>query len=143
MWMVVLLPLGMLLVGHGLANLAAPTGRVADAVTLSGGTRVVTSVETVTRKVRGRIVRVADKVYVHVPLVVIHVDHRTIRVPAHKLPLRSAAAVVANPLVTVRVEVPTTVYLPTTVTVTTTATTWVPTTTTISLPLTSGDPPAS
>lgn len=79
-----------------------------------------TGVETrvVRRVLRGHVVTVHDKVYVQVPVVVIRTDHHTIRIPAHKLRLRSASATVADPMVTVYIPVPDTVYTPTTVTTT-------------------------
>jgi hypothetical protein len=146
-FLVALIPIGMLISGWGLSERVSPLSADSGAVTTitNRGTEYVTRMRTVERKVHGRIVHVEDKVYVQVPLVVVHVDHRTIRVPAHKLPLRSAAAMVASPLVTIHIPVPTTVYVPTTiyatVTSTVTSTTWVPTTTTISLPFTTGEPP--
>lgn len=139
MWMLALLPLGALMFGHGLANLAAPT---ASRIVLGPGrthTDFSVSTRIVAKKVRGKLVHVEDKVYVHVPLVVVHVDHRTIRVPAHRLPLRSGSALVANPLVTVYVDVPgPTVFVPTTFTTTATSvsTETITIPTTITLPLT-------
>lgn len=97
---------------------------------------VSTQVKTVKRVVRGRVIRREHKVYVWVPVVIVRTDHHVIRVPAHKLPLRSASATVANPLVTVSVAVPTTVYLPSPpVTVTTTVTDLATTTITVSVPI--------
>lgn len=100
-------------------------------------TGTVTTTRTVERRVHGRIVRREEKVYVRVPLIVVHTDGHTIRVPAHLLPISGAAATIAHPMVTVRVAVPTTVYVPTTVTTTETVTSTeiVPTTFTVTVPL--------
>jgi hypothetical protein len=136
-WVAVLLPLGMFLAGHGFASLAARSV-ARTVVETSYGTRTTTETRFVERKVHGKVIHRDEKVYVQVPVVIVHTDHHTIRVPRHLLPIRSAAATVAYPLVTVRVAVPTTVFVPTveTVTVTSTATDIVPTTvtTTITLP---------
>lgn len=83
---------------------------------------------------------------VHVPVIIIHTDHKVIRVPAQNLPFkktgattRGLTAAVAQPFVpvTLTVYVPTTVYVPvpTTVVTTTTVTDIVPTTVTVSVPL--------
>lgn len=134
MWMLALLPIGMLIAGSAIGDLAAHRGTAA--LVTSYGTRTIVKTHTVERKVRGKVVYAHDEVFVHVPLVLVHVDHRVIRVPAHRLPLGSASATVANPLVTVSVQVPTTIYLPSDpVTVTSTVTTQLPPiTTTITLP---------
>lgn len=137
----VLIAIGALLLGARAAANVAPTPN-ARTVVQPGETRTRVSVRTVARKVRGRIVRVHDKVYVTVPQVIVHVDSRTIRVPAHRLPIRSGSAVVANPLVTVYIPVPTTVFVPTTVTETapaSTVTITIPTTVTIPLIPTTSD----
>lgn len=113
------------------------------AVTLTRhGTEIVTTTRTVERKVRGRIVHRSEKVFVRVPLIVVHTDDHTIRVPAHLLPISGAQATIARPMVTVLVHVPTTIYVPTTVTsvVTVTDTELVPTTITVTVPLEPGGP---
>jgi len=129
-----LIAIGALAIGGKAAIAVAPTPAVSTIVE-PGSTWTQTSVRTVKRVVHGRVIHRDHKVYVLVPLVVVHTDHRTIRVPAHKLPLRSAAATVANPLVTVYIPVASTVYVPTTVTETTTETDLVVTTVTVTLPL--------
>lgn len=144
-----LIPLGMLLVGWGLSDHISPLSAETGAVTVtSHGVRVVTSTKMVERVVHGKVIHRADKVYIQVPLIVVHTDHHVVKVPAHKLPLRSAAATVANPLVTVQVAVPTTIYVPTTIlsTVTSTVTdlSLVTTTVTASIPLTTtSEPPGT
>lgn len=129
--------------GHAVGGWSPLHARGVDVVTVtSHGVSVTTRVRTVRRVVHGRVVHVEDKVYVLVPVIVVHTDHHTIRVPAHRLPIRSAAATVADPLVTVRVQVPTTVFVPTTVTTTVTQTDQLPpVTTTITLPLATSSPP--
>ncbi len=129
----VLIAVGALAIGGKAAVSIAPPP--ASTIVEPGSTWTETSVRTVKRVVHGRVIHENHKVYVFVPLVVVHTDHRTIRVPAHKLPLRSAAATVANPLVTVYIPVSSTVYVPTTVTETTTETDLVVTTVTVTLPL--------
>lgn len=132
-WMVALVPIGMLLVGWGLSERVSPLSAQHNGVetVTRHGTRVVTTTRTVTRSVHGHVIRQNHKVYVQVPLIVVRTDDHIIRVPAHKLPLRSAAATVADPLVTVHVVVPTTV----TATETVTTTDVVPTTITVTVPI--------
>ena len=135
---------GMFLVFWGLNDYAPlHSGTSAETITRTrNGTSYVTHVQTVKRVVHGRVVHINDRVYIHVPVVVVHTDEHTITVPAHNLPLKSAAATVANPLVTVYVPVPTTIYVPvpTTVTVVSVSTLTVPTTITITVPVTVGNP---
>src|ERR1044072_6872481 len=85
----------------------------------------------------GKVVNKNDRIYARVPVVVVHTDHHTIRVPQPLLPLRSAAATVADPRVTVTVEIPGPSAGPVhvTSTVTSTETELSVTTTTISLPM--------
>lgn len=141
-----LFPLGMILIGWGLTDyspLKAENQLGVETTTLTRQGTTSVSTRIVTRKVHGRLVHVHDKVYVHVPLVIVHVDHRIIKVPAHRLPLRSAAAVVANPLVTVTAYVPTTVVVPgeqVTVTSTVTSTEVSVSTITVTLPLNTTGP---
>jgi len=130
----ILIAIGMLAVGGRTAIAIAPTPP-ASTIVEPGSTWTQTSVRTVKRVVHGHVIHENHKVYVYVPVVIVHTDHRTIRVPAHKLPLRSASATVANPLVTVYVPVASTMYVPTTVTETTTETDLVSTTITVTLPL--------
>lgn len=147
-WTVILVPIGFLLMGWGVGNdyLAAKPPGVAGGVVTKYGTHLVVSTETVTQKVRGKVVTRDQDVYIKVPVTFIRIDHRVVKVPEHLLPLRSASAMVATPLVTVTAYVPTTVTVavPTTVTstATVTSTDLVPTTvtTTITLPLDSGGP---
>lgn len=139
---ILLIAIGALALGFRAADNIAPTASPATIV-MPGSTKTEVSVRTVKRIVKGRVVYRDQKVYVRVPLVVVHTDHHTIKVPAHLLPIRSAAAIVASPLVTVYIPVASTVFVPTTETVfstvTTTETVIVPTT--ITLPLTeSGGP---
>ena len=137
---IILICLGSLAIGARAADTIPPTPT--DTTTVVAPGRTVTSTRTVRRVVKGKLVRVDDKVFVTVPLVVVHVDHRTIRVPAHRLPLRSASAVVANPLVTVYIPVSSTVFVPTTITETlpaSTETVTIPTTITLPLIPTTSD----
>jgi len=129
---------GALLVGKSAAaDVVAP----ATSVVVQG--HVVTEWRTkkqiVKRVVRGRVVVKNRRVYVRVPVVLVHVDHRTIRVPQQLRPLKNASARVALPLVpvTVTVVVPGPSPAPVTVTSTVTSTDTVISveTTTISLPL--------
>ena len=107
-------------VGHATVSHIHPTPQtIVEAHTV---TDTAVSTRTVERKVKGRVVRIHDKVYIHVPVIVVHTDHHVIKVPAHNLPIRSAQATVATPLVTVHVPIPTTVYVPTVTTVTDTVT---------------------
>jgi len=126
----------------------SPYATVTDTVKtrLPGETRI----RTIKRVTRGRVVTLPGGVrVVHVPLLIVHVDHKVIRIPPHNLPFHRAGptthgvtAAVAQPLVpvTVTAYVPTTVFVPTTSTVTTTDTTWVPTTVTTTLPLDTSGP---
>jgi hypothetical protein len=127
---------GALLVGKSAAaDVVAPaTQTVVEGHTV---TDYQTRVKTVKRVVHGKVVVKNERIYVRVPVVVVHTDHHTIRVPQHLLPLRSAAATVADPRVTVTVEVPGSSPEPVTVTstVTSTDTEISVVTTTISLPL--------
>jgi hypothetical protein len=138
---------GMLLGGWQLATAAAPVA--ASETVTSHGTLYRTQVRTVKRVTKGRVITLPGGTQVvHVPVIIIHTDHKTIRVPAHNLPFRRVdqggdvqAATVAEPLVPVTV----TVYIPSTpvtsvVTTTETVTTWIPTTITITVPLDSGGP---
>jgi len=127
---------GALLVGKSAASdVVAP----ATSVVVQGRTVTDTRVrvKTVKRVVHGKVVVKNERVYVRVPVVVVHTDHHTIRVPQHLLPLRSAAATVADPQVTVTVKIPSPPATPVTVTstVTSTETEISVVTTTISLPL--------
>lgn len=130
------------------ANLGSQTGAVTT-ITQHGTTLVTTDVRTIKRVVHGRVIHLpGDQVVVRVPMIVVHTDHHTIKVPAHTLPLRSASATVAltNVPVTVYVTMPGPTPDPVTVTVTSTATSTttelVPTTETITvtLPLEEGGP---
>lgn len=139
---ILLVAIGALAVGAKAAVNVAPTP---DARTIveAGKTRTVSSVRVhvVKRVIRGKVIHRDEKVYVRVPIIVVHTDHHVIRVPAHILPLRSAEATIANPLVTVYIPVPTTVFVPTTITETLPASTLTITIpTTITLPF---DPTAS
>jgi hypothetical protein len=143
---------GMLLGGWQLATAAAPIP--ASKTIIRHGTEYRTRVRTVKRVTRGRVITLPGGTrVVHVPLIIIHTDHKTIRVPAHNLPFRRVAqggdlqaATVAEPLVPVTV----TVYVPSdpvtvtsVVTTTETVTTWIPTTITVPPPETSGPSPDS
>lgn len=135
---------GALVVGFRSVNQVIPTP-TPQTIVQRGETRTILSTRTVKRVVHGEIVYRNEKVYVRVPVVVVHTDHHTIRVEAHLLPIRSAGVATANPLVTVYVPVPTTVFVPTTVTETlppSTETVTIPTTITVTLPLdpTTSDP---
>lgn len=103
-----------------------------------------TQTRTIRRVTRGRIITLPSGTkVVHVPLIIIHTDHKIIRVPAHNLPFKrkgpatgGLTAAVAQPVVPVTV----TVYVPAepvtifqTVTETTTVTDIVPTTVTVPL----------
>jgi len=128
---------GALLVGKSAASdVAVP----ATSVVVQGRTVTDTQVrvKTVKRVVHGKVIVRNERVYVRVPVVVVHTDHHTIRVPQHLLPLRSAAATVADPRVTVTVEIPGPSSAPVTVTsvVTSTVTETLPgTTITVTVPL--------
>lgn len=133
---------GALLVGFKAVSWT-PTPLAPETV-VQNGTRTIVSTRTVKRVVHGKVVRRDEKVYIRVPLIVVHTDHHTIKIPAHNLPLRSAAATIVNPLVTVYVPVASTVYVPTTVTQTvelppSTVTTTIPTTVTLPLDPTTSD----
>lgn len=136
-----LIAAGALILGVRAASDIAPAVPGTQTILEPGQTRTFVSTHIVTRKVKGRIVHVADKVYVTVPVIRVHVDHRTITVAAQRLPLRSASAtVVANAKVTVYIPVPQTIFVPTTVTSTETvelppSTTTITVPTTITLPL--------
>lgn len=130
---------GALLVGK-----SAATSVVAPATTTvvqhGTDTEYLTHTRTVRRVVRGKIVTVQEQSFVLVPVVIVHADHHKIRVPKHLLPLRSAAATIANPKVTVTVAIPGPSAAPVTVTTTVTSVSTetlppVTVTTTISLPL--------
>ena len=143
--------IGVSLLGWKGATLASGFGSTtAGFVTFTkNGTVYRTDVATVTQKVQGRVITLpgGTKV-VHVPLVIVHTDHKVIRVPAHNLPIRTVerglvAATVAQPLVPVTV----TVYVPSApevvtsvVTSVSTVTTWIPTTITVTLPLNTTGP---
>lgn len=145
---ILLFPIGLFVMGLGVSDHVADTGRLGVATVTRHGTEYRTETRTVRRVVKGDVITLQGGTrVVHVPLIVVHADHKTIRVPAHNLPIHHKggdlqAAIVATPTmpVTVTVYVPTTVYpeaATVTSTVTTTDTTWVPTTvtTTITLPL--------
>jgi len=128
---------GALIIG-GRASIDA-AGHNATTIVVAGRPRTVVSTRTVRRVLEGRIVHREDRVYVLVPQIVVRTDDHVIRVPAHRLRLRSAAASVAilpaSTQVTVYIPVP-----PVTVTTTATETQTIivpPTTvtTTISLPI--------
>jgi hypothetical protein len=138
----VLIALGALTLGAKASIQIAPLPP-AETVFAPGSTDTLYSVKTVKRVVRGRILHRNQKVYILVPLVVVHTDHHTIRVPAHRLPLHDASATIVNPLVTVYVGVPTTVFVPTTVTTTETFVSTLTVPTTITIPLTEGGGPVS
>ncbi len=135
-----LIAAGALILGVRAASDIAPAVPGTQTILEPGQTRTFVSTHIVTRKVKGRIIHVDDRVYVTVPFIRVHVDHRTITVQAQTLPLRSAQATVAHPLVTVYIPVPETIYVPTTVTTTETvqlppSTTTITVPTTITLPL--------
>lgn len=133
---IALIAIGALIIGGRAALMAAPTPTQIVGERVVTDWRTVTKTRTIKKLVHGHVVRVDHKVYVQVPTIIIHTDHRVIKVPAHKLPLRSAAATVAQPLVTVYVPVQgDTVYVPTTVTETVTSTVTDILTTTVSVPL--------
>lgn len=141
---------GALLVG-GRAAIAAAPEPPAQTIVEPGST--VTNYQIVTKKIRGKIVRLPGGEHVvYVPTIYVRVDHKRIRVPAHQLPFRrigvtsGLTAAVAQPLlpVTVTVYVPTvtTVYVPVTVTETSppsTETVTIPTTITVPLIPTTSD----
>lgn len=98
---------------------------------------VVTSTRTVRRVVRGHVVTLPGGTrVVHVPVLIVRTDHRTIRVPAQTLPVRGnggglTAAVDVPVTVTIRVPIVSTVYVPVTVTSVTTTTETILSTTTL------------
>lgn len=140
-WLVMMIGLGFVAVGGAqLADTVShlPDEQAAETVTLYRSGSVLTTTRTVERVVQGRIIRLpSDQVVVRVPLIVVRTDDHFIRVPAHNVPLRSAAATVATPglLATITVHVPVTSYETVTSTVTTTLPPiTVPTTITTTLP---------
>ena len=141
--------LGLFLVGLRLATLAAPTPNTIAVDTVTHhGTTYLTRTETVSRVVKGKVIRLpGDKVVLRVPTIIVHTDNHRILVPAHTVKLPSAQAAVAQPNlpVTVTVYMPTTVYAaPVTVTSTVTSTVVVPpVTTTVTIPLQEVGPTSS
>lgn len=139
----ILIPVGMLLVGWGLNDhspLSSGTLRRGAMTVTERGTRQVTTTETVKRVVHGKVIHLpGEQTVLRIPVIIVKTEHHKVVVPAHNVPILSAAAVIAHPRVpvTVYVQVPTTVYadpVTTTATVTVTSTEIVPTTVTVTLP---------